>query len=168
MRVLAWFGIVVVIAIATAFGIARRSDGPFGIIAGGPLVAGELYSGPEPNWSLVRDVREVELQLLEPARSRTTWILDVEGRAFIPCGYMDSRWGRLWKHWPLEAERDGRALLRVGGIRYERRLVRVREPALVAAVVGELARKYAPGVTTAAVESDSLWIFELAPRAAVS
>ncbi len=163
MRVLKWFGLAVVIAIAVGFVAARRADGPLAIIAGGPLVSGELYSGAEPNWSFVRDVREVELQLLEPARSRTTWILDVEGRAFIPCGYMDSTWGRLWKHWPLEAERDGRAALRVGGIRYERRLVRVKEPALVAAVVAELARKYAPGVTTAAVESDSLWIFELAP-----
>lgn len=163
MRVLMWFGLAVVIAIAVGFAAARRADGPLAIIAGGPFVSGELYSGPEPDWSFVRDVSEVELQLLEPARSRTTWILDAEGRAFIPCGYMDSTWGRIWKQWPLEAERDGRAVLRVGGIRYERRLVRVKEPALVAAVVGELARKYAPGATTAAVESDSLWIFELAP-----
>lgn len=164
MRVLKWIGIVVVITVIATIGVSRMADGPIGPITGGPLIAGEPYSGAEPDWTFVHDVREVELQSLDPARSRTTWILDAGGRAFIPCGYMDTTWGRLWKQWPIEAERDGRAVLRINGVRYERTLVRVRDPELVAAVVAELARKYAPGITPAAVESDSLWIFELAPR----
>ncbi len=51
----------------------RFADGPVAIIAGGPFTSGELVSGPEPDWSFVRGVREVEFQLLDPARSRTTW-----------------------------------------------------------------------------------------------
>ena len=31
--------------------------------------------------------------------------------------------GRLWKRWPVQAARDGRAVLRIDGKRYERRLV---------------------------------------------
>ena len=164
MRVLKWMASVPIVLIAAVFGITRTADGPIGPLAGGPMKSGELYAGVEPDWSFVRDVREVELQSIDPARSRTTWILDVDGRAFIPCGYMDSTCGRLWKQWPIEAQRDGRAVLRVNGVRYERHMVRVRDPALLAAVVAELARKYVPGLTPAAIESDSLWIFELLPR----
>jgi hypothetical protein len=42
-------------------------------------------------------VREVEFQLLAPARSRTTWILYHEDKAYIPCGYMTTWWGKTWK-----------------------------------------------------------------------
>ena len=67
---------------------ARFADGPIAIIAGGPFTSGRLVTDPDPDWSFVRDVREVEFQLLEPARSRTTWILYHQGKAYIPCGYM--------------------------------------------------------------------------------
>ena len=144
---------------------ARFADGPLAIIAGGPFRSGELVRGAEPDWSFVRDVGEVELQLLEPPRSRTTWILEHEGRAFIPCGYMDSSWGRLWKQWPRQAERDGRAILRVGNALYERQLVLITDEALRAPLVAELIRKYLGGrpVPPEAASSSSLWLFELAP-----
>src|SRR5262245_289527 len=93
---------------------ARFADGPIAIIAGGPFTSGELVSGPEPDWSFVRDVREVEFQLLDPARSRTTWILYHEGKAYIPCGYMTTWWGRIWKQWLHTAERSARVLLSSG------------------------------------------------------
>jgi hypothetical protein len=146
---------------------ARFADGPIAIIAGGPFTSGELVSGPEPDWSFVRDVREVEFQLLDPARSRTTWILDHEGKAYIPCGYMTSWWGKLWKRWPLEAERDPRILLRIGDALYERQLVRIREGPSVPPLLAELSRKYADGreIPIEAVTSGSLWLYELAPRA---
>src|SRR5512145_141542 len=145
---------------------ARFADGPIAIIPGGPFTSGELVSGPEPDWSFVRDVQEVEFQLLDPPRSRTTWILVHQGRAFIPCGYMDSSWGRLWKRWPIEAERDGRALLRVGDALYERELVRITDGPLVEPLLAELGRKYLAGahVPLSRVTSGSLWLFELAPR----
>jgi hypothetical protein len=145
---------------------ARFADGPLAIVAGGPFRTGELVTGAEPDWSFVRDTSEVELQLLEPARSRTTWIVVHEGRAFIPCGYMNSTWGRIWKRWPLEAERDGRAILRVGNDLYERQLVRITEGPLVEPLLAELGRKYGGGreIPLEYVSSGSLWLFELAPR----
>ena len=145
---------------------ARFADGPIAIIAGGPFTSGELVSGPEPDWSFVRDVREVEFQLLEPARSRTTWILHHEGKAYIPCGYMTTWWGRLWKQWPREAEKDPRIVLRIGDRLYERRLVRIRDGAVVAPLLVELGRKYAGGreIPLEAVTTGNLWLYELAPR----
>ena len=59
-----------VLAVAGLLVGARFSDGPIAIVAGGPFTSGELVSGPEPDWSFVRDVREVEFQLLEPPRAR--------------------------------------------------------------------------------------------------
>jgi hypothetical protein len=145
---------------------ARFADGPIAIIAGGPFTSGELVGGSEPDWSFVREVREVEFQLLHPARSRTTWILDHEGKAYIPCGYMTTWWGKLWKRWPHEAEKDPRILLRIGDALYERRLVRIEEGPSVAPLLEELSRKYADGseIPLEAVTSGYLWLYELAPR----
>ncbi|MEQ8857508.1 MAG: hypothetical protein RIC56_02565 [Pseudomonadales bacterium] len=142
---------------------ARLSDGPIGPIAGGPFDSGEPYRGSEPDWRHLADRDTVEFQLVDPARSRTTWILVQDGRLFIPCGYMNTEWGRIWKRWPVEAEVDGRALLRVDGTLYRRQLRRVRSGPLLEPLVEELNRKYAVGATADAVASGSLWLFELAP-----
>jgi len=108
----------------------------------------------------------VEFQLLDPVRSRTTWIVEHDNRIFIPSGYMNSTVGKLWKQWPKEAERDGRAVLRVDGKLYERQLVRIRSGDILTPVLAELGRKYVGGqpVPLSAVTSDDLWIFELIPR----
>jgi hypothetical protein len=145
---------------------ARFADGPIAIIAGGPFTSGELVTGPEPDWSFVRDIQEVEFQLVDPPRSRTTWILDHEGRIYIPCGYMTTTWGRIWKQWPIEALEDGRAILRIGDKLYERELVRIEEGPLLAPLTAELSRKYVSGadIGPEAVTSGYLWLFELAPR----
>ena len=158
---------VLILAFAALLVGARFADGPLAIVAGGAFRSGELVTGPEPDWSFVREVGEVEFQLLEPPRSRTTWILDHEGRAYIPSGYMTTWWGRIWKQWPIEAQKDPRILLRIGDRLYERELVRVREGAMIEPLLAQLGDKYLGGseVPLEAVSSDYLWIFELAPRA---
>ncbi len=160
------FGVLVlilVVAIGALVLSARTSDGPLGVFAGGPLVAGELVTGPEPDWSFARDIRIIELQLLEPPRSRTTWLVEHKGKIYIACGYMASTIGRLWKQWPVEAERDGRAIVRIEGKRYQRTLVRIKTGSVLDGVTAELNRKYGFTVTPAAVEAEAIWIFELAP-----
>jgi hypothetical protein len=165
-RIAAGLLALLLVAIAGLLVGARFADGPIAIIPGGPFTSGQFVSGSEPDWSFVRDVPEVEFQLLEPARSRTTWILYHEGKAYIPCGYMTTWWGKLWKQWPLEAEKDPRVVLRIGEALYERRLVRIREGPIVAPLLAELSRKYAGGreIPIEAVTSGYLWLFELAPR----
>ena len=166
LRVVAGLLALLLVVISGLLIGARFADGPIAIIAGGPFASGELVSGPEPNWSFVSSVREVEFQLLNPARSRTTWILYHEGKAYIPCGYMTTWWGKIWKQWPLEAEKDPRILLRIDDALYERQLVRIQEGPVVASLLAELSRKYASGreIPMEAVTSDYLWLYELAPR----
>lgn len=169
------FLIKLVLVVAVGIGIllfaARFADGPLEIIAGGELRSGELYTGDEPDWSFIRDLNTVEFQLLEPARSRTTWVMETEGRVFIPSGYMTTWWGKIWKQWPFEAIEDGRILLRANGVRYERQLVRRQFSELPARVFSELARKYLTGGgamtgddAQASMDSGYLWVFELVPR----
>ena len=166
MRIARWLGIVIG-ALAVLIGIvliaARFHDGPLGMVAGGPLVAGELVTGGEPDWQFVRDIPTVELQLLSPARSRTTWILELNGKIYIPCGSMNTTVGHLWKQWPIEAMRDGRAMLRVDGKLYPRQLQRIQGGDLVAPLIEEMGRKYKLPVTASAFDSGYLWLFELAP-----
>ena len=166
-RLLVVLGVLIlipIVALATLAISARSSVGPAGVFAGGPLVAGELVTGPEPDWSFVHDIATIELQLLDPPRSRLIWIADYESKAYVVSGYMGNRIGRMWKKWPIEAERDGRAIVRIDGKRYERTLVRIKTGAVVDGVMAELGRKYRFSATRAAIESGSTWLFELAPR----
>ena len=165
MKIVATLIVGLVLAVALSLGCVRFSDGPIGVIAGGPFKSGEPATGPEPDWSFVRDISTIEFALVDPARSRTTWILEHGGRIYVPCGYMQSFLGRLWKQWPIEAERDGRAVVRIGGKLYERQLVRIKEGPVVEPLLEELGRKYMGSPPSlAAVTSESLWLFELAPR----
>jgi hypothetical protein len=160
-----------VLVVGGVFSAARFHDGPFkgglAIVAGGPFVTGEWQRGPgEPDWAFLRDYPTVEFQILDPARSRTTFVLEHNGRIFIPSGYMNEVKGKIWKHWPMEAEADGRAILRVDGKLYERQLVRIQDGDILPPVLAELGRKYGGGaaVPMKAVTSGNLWLFELQPR----
>ena len=159
-------GIVLVAAAAYMVGV-RFSDGPFGIIAGGPLQSGELIQR-EPDWAFAHDVPTIELQLLSPPRSRTVWMIEHQGKIYVPCGYRNTWLGRLWKQWPLEVEKDPRAIVRIEGKRYERTLIPVtsQHPA-IEELLAELQRKYMGGAgstPSSIVDTDALLLFELAPR----
>jgi hypothetical protein len=165
-RVLVVIGLMVLIPVVGLGALAisaRFSDGPSVVFSGGPLVAGELVTGPEPDWSFAHEVGTIELQLLDPPRSRTIWIAEHEGKVYVVSGYMDNFIGRLWKRWPAQAERDGRAIVRIEGKRYERTLVRIKTGAVVEGVTTEFSRKYRAGMTPAAIEAEETWLFELAP-----
>ena len=163
-----WFGKLVagiVVVVFAFFVVTRFTDGPMGIITGGAFSSGEVVS-EEPDWRYVKDYDIVEFQLLDPARSRTTWIVEHDGRIFIPSGYMLSTVGKIWKQWPLQAEKDGRAILRVDAKLYPRQLVRIKDDPVLPAVLAELSRKYANGaqIPVSEVSRGSLWIFELVQR----
>ena len=163
-----WFGKLVagiVVVVLAFFVVTRFTDGPMGIITGGAFSSGEVVS-EEPDWRYVKDYDIVEFQLLDPARSRTTWIVEHDGRIFIPSGYMLSTVGKIWKQWPLQAEKDGRAILRVDAKLYPRQLIRIKDDPVLPAVLAELSRKYANGaqIPVSEVSRGSLWIFELVQR----
>jgi hypothetical protein len=176
MHLLRWFGIALAVVAFALVGVviaARVSDGPLGgypfaIFPAGPLRAGELVEGPEPDWSFARDVELLELQFLDPARSRFTWLVVHEGKLYVPSGYMNTWWGRLYKQWPVAAMKDGRAVVRIDGKRYEREAIRVTDPEVFWALAREASRKYQPEQELPdelpPIEATGVWFFELAPR----
>ncbi len=156
--------LIPVVALATIALTSGSSDGPSAFFGGGPLVAGELVTGPEPDWSFARNLGTIELQLLEPPRSRLIWVAETDGRLYVVSGYMDNPIGRMWKRWPAQAVRDGRAMVRIEGKRYERQLVRIRAGTALEGVASELSRKYGYSGAAARIESGNTWLFELAAR----
>jgi hypothetical protein len=72
--------------------------------------------------------------------------------------------GRLWKRWPVQAERDGRAVIRINGTRYERQLVRITSGEVLDGITAAISSKYPSQTTRAAVEAGEAWVFEAAPR----
>ena len=167
LRVLIVVGCLLLIplaAILTAAAKQRFTDGPNRFFSGGPLVAGELHTGPEPDWSFTHDIQTIELQLLDPPRSRRIWISANDGKIYVFSGFMNSTVGRLWKSWPGQAERDGRAVLRIDGKRYERRLERIESGAVLEGITGAIRDKYGYDVSRATVEAGDTWVFEAAPR----
>ncbi len=145
---------VVVIALVFVGIAARYGDGPVGFFPGGALVEGRLIEEPVPDWSFVDAVLEIELQLLNPPRSRTTWILYHDGAAYIPCGLPNFR---LWKQWPHEAVADGRGIVRISGERYRVHLTRVEDSELRETVLEKLGSKYPDSRRY----SGPVWLFAL-------
>lgn len=143
------------------------ADGPWGVVPGGAF--SEPGQPTPKDWSFTKDLDTVEFQLTDPVSSRTSWIMEHDNRVFIPSGYMNSTVGKVWKHWPMHAEKNGSALLRIDGEAYRVTLVRTKNPQLLRPVMGELARKYMSvepplDAMLDEVESNNLWVFELVQR----
>ena len=150
-------------AVVTAAVKQRFADGPNRVFSGGPLVSGELSTTPQPDWSFVHDIPTIELQLLDPPRSRRIWTVEHDGKLYVWSDYMTTGLGRLWKRWPVQAERDGRAVIRIDGTRYERRLVRITSGDALDGITAAIRNKYPSRTTRASVESGQVWLFEAAP-----
>jgi hypothetical protein len=160
--------VAVVVVLAGVFVFAMRfADGPWGMVPGGAF-SQSAQPGPA-TWAFAKELDTVEFQLLDPVSARTSWIAEHNNRVYIPSGYMNSTLGKLWKHWPMHAEKNGEALLRIDGVVYEVRMVRTKDVAALQPVLSELARKYMPTKPPmesmlAEVASNNLWVFELVNR----
>lgn len=167
--ILRWIGIVIAVIIAalvlTAL-FARVSDGPIGIFAGGPLTSGEYIDEEFSDWSAYEGVPEIDMQLLEPPRSRRVWTIVDEGNLYIPAGWVRSM--PLWKQWPHEAVADGRAIVRIQGRIYPVELVKIEDSDLRWKLFRKLAEKYELQVPDAPPDPEDTWIFRAEPRASLS
>ncbi|MFP6838197.1 MAG: hypothetical protein VB962_01245 [Pseudohongiellaceae bacterium] len=156
--------LIPVAAIATAAAKQRFADGPNRVFSGGALEAGELHTGAEPDWRFVSEISTIEMQLLDPPKSRRIWTAEYDGKIYVWSGYMATAVGRVWKRWPLQAERDGRAMMRIDGKRYERQLVRIKSGPILDGISAAIRNKYPSQTTRATVEAGETWLFEAAPR----
>ena len=171
-------GFVVLIG-AVAIGTLRiqrsSADGATVVFPGGEMIAGEIHTGPEPDWSFTDDVFTIELQLNDPMATRRIFILESEGKIYVVSGYMKSTLGKIWKEWAFDAdESNNEGVLRVNNVRYPRQLVRIKKGDVLNGVSAKLLAKYS-GVPTpvpaeaiakarADIEDGNSWIFELIPR----
>ena len=154
-------------AVVTSAIKQRFEDGPNRVFSGGPLISGPIYEGAEPDWEFVNTIDTVELQLLEPPLSRRIWIASAQGRLFVWSGYMNSLVGQFWKTWPAQAEADGRALLRIDGIRYERNLRRLTDDRAFEELSAVVSEKYPSRFTRDSVDRGDVWVFEAKPKTRV-
>jgi hypothetical protein len=156
VRWLVRIAFALVVAIALLFVGARFHDGPLGPIPGGALKSGGVVTEPVVDWSFARDIREVELQLASEDGSRTVWILVDAGRAYVPASLSFPP----GKRWHKEADKDGRATLRIEGRRYPVKLRRSDDPELAERMRAEVERKYG----RVPPSEGGVWIFEVASR----
>lgn len=159
LRILGALVGIVALAGLVLFVAGRFSDGPIGFFSGGPFSSGEVVAAPA-DWDFAKDTQTVEMQLLEPPRSRTVWIVVEDGTAYIPCGVPNFR---LWKKWPHEAVADGRAEVRIDGKRYPVSLVKTGDHDLFERLLAKVGEKYG-SVPPGEVSEDSVWFFRLDPR----
>lgn len=153
------------VAMATLRYEHRNNDGPSIIFPGGELISGDLYSGPEPDWSFTDQVSTVHLQLNNPLSSRLIWVLENQGKIYITSDYMGSALGRLWKHWAVRAyEGDDMVVVRIDGTRYERQLVRITDGSKLEGVIAKKRAKYRSVISRELIDAGNIWVFELAPR----
>jgi hypothetical protein len=137
---------------------ARRADGPIGPFPGGPFRSGDFGDAASVDWSALSDVPTIELQLLAPLRSRTTWLLVQGGVPYVPCAFPTLTW---LKHWPRELERDARVVIRIRGKRYRMRAVRVTDSDEWRKAVDISQLKYHHGRPSS---TDDVWYFRLEAR----
>ncbi|MBW2242526.1 MAG: hypothetical protein JRH01_11110 [Deltaproteobacteria bacterium] len=150
LGLVALIGLVVLTAI-----VARFSDGPIALFPGGSLESGDWVEGPVADWSFAAQIEEIEMQLAAQAISRTTWIVVLEGQAYVPCslGFPPG------KTWHEEALKDGRAILRIDGNRYRVNLSKLDDDAIATRLVEAVGKKYggSPG------GDGGVWFFRLDP-----
>ena len=148
-----WTLLVFVTAVGTAAIKQRFTDGPNRVFSGGALVSGELHRGAEPDWAFVNETPTIDLQLLDPVQSRRLWTASVDGKLFVWSGYMNVRSANYGRSWPAQAERDGRAVMRIDGVRYERQLVRVQSGEGLQALTALINEKYSSRTSPEAIDS---------------
>ena len=125
-------------------------------------MVGERLEEGLSNWSAYEGVSVLDMQLLEPPRSRRVWLLVDEGNLYIPSGWVRSM--PFWKHWPRQAQADGRALLRIQGRIYPVELVKVENDDLRWDLARKLSAKYNLPVPNTPPDPEELWIFRAEAR----
>lgn len=191
MRFLGYTLLVLAGLVAAGIYALRFTDGPVPPFQGGELTSGPLVTDAEVDWvaatggEIERQIEApllIELQLVEPLGSRQTGVMLFEGELYVPCD-LGFSWNRfkdrrrtilhfvhLLKRWHLDAEKDGRVILRVNGKRYERQAVRVKDPEVDAALRAQLIKMVEKWSTPEEYGSEipdppnDIWFFRMDPR----
>jgi hypothetical protein len=135
--------------------------GPCGPISGG-RIDGETATEPVTDWRFTNDISTIQVET-NPADpySVTTWCVTDGQMLYVP-----SR-NAARKQWVKNVLADPNVRLRIGDKVYERRAVRVTDPAEMQKVVTLLRQKYTMarwGMSEDPAESPDTWYFRMDPR----
>ena len=134
--------------------VSRFADGPLvEFLPGGALTTGEWVAAEPADWIFVTNDSVVELE--SDGRSRKTWILTIDGKAYIPA----SLGFPPFKTWHRRALEEPDAVVRIAGKRYARRLHKIDDRGLAAQLAQQVRVKYG-GVPD---ENSGAWFFRLDP-----
>src|SRR5262245_5713831 len=158
------------VAVAAVAVAARWSDGPMGPFAGGPFRSGQPFTGIEGDLQALARNPQVELQLINPPRSRTTHIVVLDNQAYVPSGIIKVGpfvflGQAFWKRWPYEALKDPRVILRSDGKLYQGRAIRVTDPRLHRELSGLMSAKYHLDLREPP-DPERVWFFHFEPAGA--
>lgn len=153
LKALGFLLVALVLGFVVLAFVSRQADGPLvELLPGGPLMTGEWVDEEPREWSFVADEMFVELE--SAGRSRKTFIVTVDGKAYIPA----SLGFPPFKTWHEEALEKPEAIVRIAGKRYSRSLSKIDDPALETRLRERIRSKYggSPPGTDAGV-----WFFRL-------
>lgn len=160
MRILGWIlrvvaTVAVVVLLLDTFG-GFLFDGPLGPIPGGAF-QGTVSPDPHPDWSGLEEVIELEIRPERPW-SLSVWNVVLDGELYVPSA-MGAR-----RRWTSVALEDPSVRVRTHGRIYERRIVKVTDPALRKRIRDAAAKRYGGFEPADSTEEDTTWYFHLAPR----
>lgn len=151
MRVLA-FSLAATGALVSLLATACEPIGP---IAGGRL-GGEVAGSPPSDWSFANRHETIEIETRpESPHSVTVWCVSHDGALYVPTRDPEK------KHWVSNVLEDPRVRVRVGGVLYEGRAVRVTDPAELDDAVPALLAKYE--IDAESVAGVDAWLFRIDP-----
>lgn len=118
--------------------VARRADGPIGPFPGGAL-HGQMWRGPEPEWSFATDLDTIEVEV-NPGdpRSGLTGVIVHDGKVYVPTTLVPI------KRWHRHVLEDSRVIVRIGSHLYRRCATRVTDPKLLETLINTGQAKYGP------------------------
>ena len=158
--------LIPVTAVLTAAAKQRLSDG-LGLRVFGRPPRGRASCTPARSrtGASPTTIATIELQLEDPARSRTIWVGEHDGKLYV-FSALHAQHGRPAVE---ELAAPGRAR-RPGGAahrrqRYERQLRRIESGPMLEAITASIADKYTYDISRELVQAGDIWLFEAAPRA---
>ena len=135
--------------------------GPLGPFPGGQL-SGSIEGQPISDWSFVDEHETVQLETRpDDPYSLNVWIARHDDKAYISTSLILGEEEPSERAWVQHVGEDPRVRVRIDGTLYERRAVRVLDPAEVAAALDALLTKYE---VDKGERSDRAWVFRLDPR----
>jgi hypothetical protein len=135
--------------------------GPVGPIPGGAL-RGDVVSKPVSDWSFTRDVEKVQVETRpSDPYSVNTWIYGEGDRLYLPTSLILGDSEPTEREWVRNVLEDDRVRVRIDGLIYELRAIRVTDAEELEDARTKLLAKYDVEPDD---HSSAAWVFRLEPR----